>query len=97
MLNTHQLGHLENCIDSALSSIAPLMIIYRNPEFKRQYQINNPEDYALGQMIGFVMGSMTQYFLTVEKKFPTTDQQEEIFDILHKRATEFRGAIFEQG
>jgi len=97
MLNDHQKGHLKNCIDSAVSKVAPLMIIYRNPEFKRRYQINNPEDYALGQMTGYVMGAMAQYFFTVEKRFPSDKEQEEILDILHNQATEFRNAIFEQG
>lgn len=97
MLNDHQRGHLKICVDSAISRVAPLIIIYRNPEFKKRYQIINPEDYVLGQMTGYVMGAMAQYFFTVEKRLPTTNEQEEILDILHKQANEFRNAIFEQG
>ena len=97
MLTESERGHLETVIDSALKTIPPSIRIYRDPNIKGKLQLTNAEDYILGQMVGYVLGAMTQYYTNVEKKFPSKEDLDEINNILVIRMTEFRIAIFQQG
>ena len=97
VLSIEDRGFLEQFIDQAIKEIPQLIPLYREPKVKSMLHLQTVEDYALGQMNGYVIGSLVASFVYRNLRKPTQEEMQEIMNIINKRIGEFREAIFKQG
>lgn len=84
---------LEHGVDLAKTAIPPLLRYYKDPQVSSNLLIRTAEDYALGQMTGYVMGAMTYHYLKTKSRKPTIKELDEFTAFLNTKIGELRKAM----
>jgi hypothetical protein len=90
-------GLLEQYIDSIVIAIPNIVRVFFDPSKKVQLQIQNENDFALGIALGNIQNAFLTSFVSIQARYPTLEELEEISNIIFKRTPEIRNAIFSAG
>jgi hypothetical protein len=89
-------GTLDTIIDPMLNVI-PREMSYLRDGGANVLHVKNLEDNLLGFVHGAIMGSFNVVFSGIMKRQPNNEEQEEARNIVFRRTSQLRDAIFKSG
>jgi hypothetical protein len=90
-------GVLEQYIDSIVIAIPNIVQVFFDYSNKSQLQIQNENDFVLGVALGNIQNAFLTTFVSLQARYPTPDELEEISNVIFKRIPEIRDAILSAG
>ena len=90
-------GKVEKIIDEVISGIPKNVDMARTISAAKEFQIKNPDDFALGITWGVILRAISECFVTMYDRMPSEEERYEISDIVIKRTKEIKEAIFKCG
>jgi len=96
-LSNEDRGFLEKRIDSEVKDIANTIGIARNEVNKKEWQIENDGDFALGWALASVYSDFSHYYSLSHKGNPEREDVDQAVEIITKRIREIKEAIFKCG
>jgi len=98
VLDTIDRGNLERSIDSLIKGIPVLVSQFRNQDVKKLFQYKDENDVVFGMVFGGIIEKFGFYYkVTHNTNAPPAEDSIEIMDIITRRASEIREAIFKCG
>jgi len=85
-------GKVEKIIDEVISGIPKNVDMARTISAAKEFQIKNPDDFALGIAWGVILRAISECYVTMYDRVPS-----EVSDIVIKRTKEIKEAIFKCG
>jgi len=95
-LTPEERGQLEKVIDEAINIIPSTLPVLREEDSPIGKHVKNKEDFVLGEMIGWVFGTMAE-IMTQKGKSATSETINEITEVVLRRMPQLKEAIFKQG
>jgi len=90
-------GKVEKIIDEVISGIPKNVDMTRTVSAAKEFQIKNPDDFALGIAWGVILGAISECYVTMYDRVPSEEEMSEVSDIVIKRTKEIKEAIFKCG
>jgi len=92
-----QFCDVEKCIDNEIVRMETVIGIARNESNKKEWNIKNEADFALGWAIGSVITNFTHYYIAFHKVPLNKEGLDQSTEIITKRIREIKEAIFNCG
>ncbi len=96
-LSNEERGFLERRIDSSIKEIKTTIVIARNEDNRKEWQIQNDGDFALGWALGTIFNDFAFYYSNIRQSKPNQEEMDEAIEIISKRVRELKEAIFKCG
>ncbi len=96
-LSIEDRGLLEKNIDSEIEGIKAVINIARNELNKKEWEIRNEADFALGWAIGSISANFTHNYVDLHHAPPSKEEVSQATEIITKRIREIKEAIFKCG
>ena len=97
-LDSNDSGSLERSIDSLIKGIPELVSHFRNQDVKKFFQYKDENDVVLGMILGGVIEKFGFYYnVTHNTNMAPPEVASEVLDVIMRRASEIREAIFKCG
>ena len=91
-------GNLERSIDSLIKEIPGLVSQFRNQDVKKYFQYKDENDVVFGMILGGIIEKFGFYYnVTHNTSASLPETSVEIMDVITRRASEIRDAIFKCG
>ena len=90
-------GKLEKIIDQEISGVPNTVDMARTVSAAKEFQIKNPDDFALGIAWGGIIRAFSERYVTMYGRVPSGEEMSEASDIVIKRTKEIKEAIFKCG
>ena len=91
-------GHLERSIDSQIKGIPQLISQFRDQDVKKFFQYKDENDVVFGMVFGGIIEKFGFYYdVTHNSTTPPPEAASEVLDIIMRRSSEIREAIFKCG
>ena len=91
-------GNLEMSIDSQIKGIPALVSQFRDQDVKKFFQYKNENDIVFGMVFGGIIERFGFYYnITHSNRPPSPEDASEALEIILRRASEIREAIFNCG
>ena len=87
-------GYLEQTIDNQIRQIPDLVLLTRTEQFKKHYQFTNSEDMVFGMVLGAIYNNFSSYYVNVYRTMAPPETINEANNIVYKRLSEIKEAIF---
>ena len=87
-------GVLEQYIDSIVIAIPNIIQVLLGSSDKSQLQIQNKNDFVLGVALGNIQNAFLTTFVSLQARYPTPEELEQVRNVIFKRIPEIRDAIF---
>ena len=97
VLDDQMRGKLEKIIDQSILGVPQTVDMARIVSAAKEFQIKNPDDFALGITWGVILRAISECFATMYDRMPSEEERNEISDIVLKRTKEIKEAIFKCG
>jgi hypothetical protein len=85
-------GPLEQYVDSIVIAIPNIVKVFFDPSNKA-LQIQDEKDFAFGVALGNIQNAFLTTFVSVQARYPNSEEIAEINNIISKRTPEIRNAI----
>ena len=97
-LDANDRGNLERSIDSLIKGIPELISRFRDQDVKKFFQYKDENDVVFGMVFGAIIEKFGYYYnITHNTDTPPPDVASEILDVIMRRSSEIREAIFKCG
>jgi len=96
-LSDEERGFLEKLIDGSIKEIKSTIDIARNESNRKEWQIQNDGDFALGWAMGTIFDNFALYLTNSRQRNPEHEDIEQAVEIITKRVREIKEAIFKCG
>ena len=97
VLNEQMRGSLEKTIDHTILKIPKIVRMARTVSAAKEFQVKNPDDFALGLAWGYIIRAFSVHYATKYHGMPSEEEMNELSDIVIKRTKEIKEAIFKCG
>ena len=96
-LSNEERGYLEKRIDKSIKEIKSTIEIARTENNRKEWQIQNDGDFALGWEMGVIFDNFALYITNSRQSRPDDEDIEQAVQIVTKRVREIKEAIFKCG
>jgi len=96
-LSNEERGFLEKLIDQEIKGMKGTIDIARGEQSKREWQVQNDEDFALGWALSTIFNNFVHYISNIHQKRIDQVDIEQTIEIITKRVREIKEAIFKCG
>ena len=96
-IQTTDRGTLEQTIDNVIGQIPVMVKATRDPSFKSLLQIKEGDDFVMGLAWGKIYTEFVAYLLASRGTSYDDEEGDKIAQIIMRRSSEIRAAIFNDG
>jgi len=96
-LSNDERGYLEKRIDKSINEVKGTIEIARTENNRKEWQIQNDGDFALGWEMGVIFDNFALYLTMSRQRNPEQEDIEQAVQIITKRVREIKEAIFKCG
>jgi len=96
-LSNEERGFLEKRIDDEIKGMKATIDIARSENNRKEWQILNDADFALGWALGTIFNDFSHYISSIHQKRIDQVDIEQAIEIITKRVREIKEAIFKCG
>ena len=93
-LATEDRRALELMVNRAIDEIPDQMAAYHLPEINKLMRGAEQKDLLLGMGLGYIFGRYLNFFFMNNIRFPSLEEQKEIYQVILKKSDELKEAIF---